>query len=210
MNKAPAETKTPEFRRSCACYRVLLRLYPRAHREQFGDLMLQHFRDQCRDASRSGRCGWMRFVAAVGSDFFSSIIQENLSSTNIMIRQLASTTKLPGILLVTAVLLGLISCNLAASGHTPVAAALAYASLLTLVGRGFAELYRSPQQWLRGMIWAGLIFVIYGFIMPLWARFHLVPASESGWIVILLFAGLGLNLLVPIGKAIIALRARIA
>jgi hypothetical protein len=35
-------------------YRLLLMLYPRAHRAQYGDLMLTHFRDQLRDAQRAG------------------------------------------------------------------------------------------------------------------------------------------------------------
>jgi hypothetical protein len=36
-------------------YRLLLHLYPRAHRAEYGDLMLTHFRDQLRAARQAGR-----------------------------------------------------------------------------------------------------------------------------------------------------------
>ena len=35
-------------------YRHMLKLYPRAHRRQYGELMVTHFRDQLRDAQRDG------------------------------------------------------------------------------------------------------------------------------------------------------------
>jgi hypothetical protein len=188
----------------------LLRFYPRAHREQFGALMLQHFRDQCRDASELGLRGCLEFAVRFGGDFFSSLIQENLSSTQIMIRQLATHPRLPLVLLIVGLLLGLGAANLAASGQTTIAVTLAYASLLLLVVRGAAETQRPAQQWLRGLGSALVILVAYGFIMPIWGRFHLVPVAESGALVFLLFAALGSNLVVPLGKAIIALRARVA
>ena len=37
---------------SVGLYRMLLRVYPRTHREAYGPLMLQVFRDACRDAYR--------------------------------------------------------------------------------------------------------------------------------------------------------------
>lgn len=205
MNHSPEN-----FRSLCGCYRALLRFYPRAHREQFGELMLQQFRDQCRDASRDGVSGWIRFGALFADDFFSSLVQENLSSSHTMIRQLISQTKLPGILLVIAALLGLASISIAAGGQIALGGALAYLSLGTLLLRGIAEVFRPAHQWLRAIGWGVAVFVIYGFIMPAWAKVHIVPPGESPLLVFLLFIGLGSNLVVPIGKAIVALRARAA
>ncbi|MBN1120805.1 MAG: hypothetical protein JXJ17_06975 [Anaerolineae bacterium] len=42
-------------RRSEAIYRRLLFAYPRSHRREYGESMVQLFRDQCRDAVRQGR-----------------------------------------------------------------------------------------------------------------------------------------------------------
>jgi hypothetical protein len=39
---------------STRLYRLLLTLYPQAHRREYGPLMVQAFRDLCRDAQRSG------------------------------------------------------------------------------------------------------------------------------------------------------------
>jgi uncharacterized protein involved in exopolysaccharide biosynthesis len=52
---------TPKENRAIALsqrvYKRLLRLYPRAHREEYGTAMAQLFRDQCRDAWQAHR-GW--------------------------------------------------------------------------------------------------------------------------------------------------------
>jgi hypothetical protein len=188
----------------------LLLLYPRAHREKFGALMLQHFRDQCRDAANSGARGWMQFASEFGSDFFFSVMQENLSSTNTMIRHLASNPKLPAILLAIATLSGVVAGSLGARGETGLGAALAYFSLTILLLRGITEIFRPANQWLRALVWGGAVFVIYGFIMPVWAKVHIVPPNESPLLVFLLFIGLGSNFIVPIAKAVIALRTRTA
>lgn len=48
-------------------YRLLLRLYPREHRRQYGELMLTHFRDQLRVARAEGTvlCFWLRTLLDV-------------------------------------------------------------------------------------------------------------------------------------------------
>ena len=59
-------------------YRLLLRLYPAEHREAYGPLMAQVFRDQCRDAYRSnGRygvfCAWFPLML----DLVITLVQEH-------------------------------------------------------------------------------------------------------------------------------------
>ncbi len=46
-------------------YATLLRLYPKAFRETYGEPMLQAFRDQCRDAARNGGLGRLWLAALV-------------------------------------------------------------------------------------------------------------------------------------------------
>jgi len=61
----PAKSKTVE--RSCRWFRRFLILYPKAHREEYGEAILQLFRDQCRDAWRATRLRgvivfWLRAI----------------------------------------------------------------------------------------------------------------------------------------------------
>ena len=127
-----------------------------------------------------------------------------------MIRHLASNPKLRAILFAIATISGLAAGWIAARGQTGLGAALAYFSLTILLLRGITEIFRPAHQWLRALAWGGAVFVIYGFIMPIWAKVHIVPPNESPLLVFLLFIGLGSNLVVPIGKAVIALRTRAA
>lgn len=65
---------------SCRCYGCLLRLYPRQHRQAYGQQMAQLFRDQCRDAwNKAGAWGlvgvWLRTLP----DLALSSIHEHLA-----------------------------------------------------------------------------------------------------------------------------------
>lgn len=66
--------------RSCRCYACLLKLYPKQHRQAYGQQMAQLFRDQCRDAwNKSGAWGlasiWLRTLP----DLALSSIHEHLA-----------------------------------------------------------------------------------------------------------------------------------
>jgi hypothetical protein len=58
-------------------YGLCLRFYPPAHRRAFGPLMLQTFRDSCRDAlATHGKLG-MRFWLGVAGDEAKSLLREH-------------------------------------------------------------------------------------------------------------------------------------
>jgi tetratricopeptide (TPR) repeat protein len=67
------------FERASRIYRVLLRLYPKGHRELFGAEMLRTFKDEYRDAQEEGRVG-LGFWGAVTRDEFENVAHEYLST----------------------------------------------------------------------------------------------------------------------------------
>src|ERR1043165_1523489 len=70
---------------SDAIYRKLLRLYPRTHREEYGALMAQLFRDQYRDAYREGRVpGILRLWRRTLSDLAKNSLLEQIETKQIM------------------------------------------------------------------------------------------------------------------------------
>lgn len=69
-----------ERTRAARRYAVLLRLYPRAHRQRFGAQMLQTFQDHYRDAVESGEQTEARFWLAVAGDESRSILAERIAA----------------------------------------------------------------------------------------------------------------------------------
>ncbi|MEW6305300.1 MAG: hypothetical protein AB1705_17630 [Verrucomicrobiota bacterium] len=73
---------TESFIRRCRNgYAKLLRLYPKAHRERFGEGMEQTFNDLCRERQQSGE-GWFGFLLGTFCETSVAIIKEN--TTHIM------------------------------------------------------------------------------------------------------------------------------
>ena len=79
----PERTESKAVERSCWFYQRLLKIYPRAHREEYGGAMSQLFRDQCRDAWNTRRTRgvlvcWLRAL----SDLLKTSVLEHLSNLN--------------------------------------------------------------------------------------------------------------------------------
>lgn len=65
-------------------YGALLRLYPSTLREQFGDEMIEVFRDQMRDAcERDGWVGRMGVWGCVGGEIFCTALSSRLQIVGI-------------------------------------------------------------------------------------------------------------------------------
>lgn len=70
-------------------YALWLHLYPRAHRDAYGALMLQLFRDMCREAlATRGRVG-IRVWLDMAADEARSLVREHGAALNQRRRQLA-------------------------------------------------------------------------------------------------------------------------
>lgn len=99
----------PAVRRCQTCYAILLRLYPRSFREQFGEGMAQTFRDLCREHLHAGR-GLVGFALWIFCETLVGIARENLMRMN----QMGKT-----VLRVALVALGLLMVPLVASYLVP-------------------------------------------------------------------------------------------
>ena len=64
-------------------YKKLLRLYPRAFRDQLGESMEQTFNDLCRERYEAGG-GLFGFVLWTFADTFAGIIKENIRKENMI------------------------------------------------------------------------------------------------------------------------------
>lgn len=77
----PSDSKAVE--RSCRFFRRLLVFYPKSHRNEYGDAILQLFRDQCRAAwSAGGLRGLVCFWFRASFDLLKSSLWEHLSNLN--------------------------------------------------------------------------------------------------------------------------------
>jgi hypothetical protein len=164
-----AEKKS--LRRAMRIYEVLLRLYPQPHRREYGPMMAQLFRDQCRDICRHGNHGaaglWFRTLA----DVFRSASREQFTEQTKHMKNMPPK-KLSLILFVMAVGASLFSCYLTPAAPS-FALGLAYFSALVLVVRAAVEWLRPPDELIRSLIWGGAGAAIFAFICPQWARLHL-------------------------------------
>jgi hypothetical protein len=66
--------------RAARVYALLLRLYPRAHRQAFGQQMRQTFQDHYRDVVETGGEGALRFWLGLLGDVRRSLVQEYLAA----------------------------------------------------------------------------------------------------------------------------------
>ena len=64
----------------CRLYACALWLYPRSHRELWGEEMRLAFRDRCREAARTGRGPWHVLLAELVPDLAASLAREHVHS----------------------------------------------------------------------------------------------------------------------------------
>ena len=163
----------PDKRVRCASriYEKLLWLYPRAHREEYGPLMAQFFRDQCRAASPGNSRALLGLWLGTFIDLASSAFREHLSNQLHRMKNPSRNT-LSLVLFIVAIGAALLSINFI-PGRVDVALGLAYFSALTLLFRASIEWRRPPNELVRSLVWGAIIAVIFSFIFPVWGKFKL-------------------------------------
>lgn len=180
-------------RRAIRIYEALLRLYPRGHRRMYGTLMVQLFRDQCRDACQHGpRRALARLCFRTLEDLTRSAFREQLAQQTHRMNHMPPK-KLSWILFTAAAGAGLVSCNFLIS-QPGIALGLAYFAGLILLLRAVVEWKRPPNELMGSLIGGAAIAVIFALIFPVWAKLNLpvIPA--------LVAVPLLLNCLVPLIK----------
>jgi hypothetical protein len=184
---------------------MLMMLYPRNHRREYGEAMLQLFRDQCRDAQRDSASVfviWRRVLL----DLIFTAIHEHLSNLTDHMKTL-SINKLTHLLFAAAIGFALLTSPTVSGPH--LATVFAYLSTLTILARGIAEWFRPPNEWLKAIGWGCVVLVAYGFIMPFWAKLHVMYGDAFPTIPALLLGAIFLNLIVPLLKAMLVRMGRV-
>jgi len=187
---------------ACRIYRTLLRCYPKTHRAEYGELMLQLFRDQCRDAFREhGRFGALVVWRDAAGDLVFTAIQEHINNLpNIMkdinINRLA--------LILFAIGLGLAFIGVPPLVGTHLATAFIYLSSLAILLRAIAEWFRPPGEVTKSILWGVGVLVAYGFVLPFWAKLHAQFGVPAGFNPALHAIPVLLNIVVPVVKALLS------
>ncbi len=181
-------------------YRKLLLLYPRTHRRDYGGLMAQLFRDQCRDACREGRSAgliklWLRVLPDIGK----TSIQEQIAAIERkqFMKNITAINN-PTTLLMIGIALGILSVPFIQS---PGGLLLAVASALAILARAIVDLFRPSIEWKRILLATVVVMVIYGFLMPAWAK-HGTPGDGSQVLKLTLLVCLLANLSVALVKSL--------
>jgi hypothetical protein len=171
------DDENKSLRRATRIYEALLWFYPRAHRHEYGSLMLQHFRDQYRAVCRRGNNGgnsntrpaglWLRTLA----DLLRSAFLEQLNQQTQQMKTMPPA-KLSLILFVIAIGAMFAICPLIPT-QPGLALGLAYFATLVLLARAIVEWSRPAGELVRSLAWGAIFAVILGFLCPLWRRFNL-------------------------------------
>ncbi len=181
-------------------YRQLLLLYPPAHRRDYGGLMAQLFRDQCRDAYREGRSAglinlWLRVLPDIGK----TSLQEQIAAIERkQIMKNITAINNPTTWLIIGIALGILSVPFIQS---PGGLLLAVASALAILARAVADLFRPSLEWKRILLATVVVMVMYGFLMPAWAK-HGTSGDGSQVLKLTLLACLFANLAVALVKSL--------
>ena len=104
----------------------------------------------------------------------------------------------PTTLLIIGIALGILSVPFIQS---PGGLLLAVASALAILARAVADLFRPSIQWKRILLATVVVMVLYGFLMPAWAK-HGTAGDGSQVLKLTLLACLFANLAVALGKSL--------
>jgi hypothetical protein len=152
-------------------YRRLLTAYPAAYRREYGALLVQLCRDQCRDAyRRGGNFGVASLWPHLLFDLIESSAHEQLTQLerNAIMNKLANPQLLSMILLGTGLITG--AMTFVCFGTPMAGVACAYIASAAILSKGILEWFRPRVDWWKGMLTGLVIAVAYGFFMPEWAR----------------------------------------
>jgi len=163
-----------KFRGMCRIYQMLTFLYPESHRQKYGELMTQLFRDQCRDAHREkGACGLVTVWRRVSTDLLLTALYEHLGNLHNHLK-IMRATKLSILLFIAAIGLSIFTVPVINAGLAPI---FLYLATFALLVRAVAEGFRPRTAWISGLAWGLALVVIYGVIMPWWGKMHILYGS---------------------------------
>ena len=160
-------------------YRKLLRLYPEPHRREFGDQMAQLFRDQSRDAWKTGRHAgllklWLRMLPDLGK----TCAVEQISKIERNMMKYLNAKNSPTVLLIIGLLLALLSFSpIVGMRSHGIFMLLAITSMLALFAKACVEFFRPANEFPWILLRTIVLMFLYALILPAWAKMKLHGAA---------------------------------
>jgi hypothetical protein len=173
-------------------YRGALRLYPASYRREFGEAMVQLFRDQCRDAWHSGRSlGLVKLWLHTLPDIGKTSITEQIAAIErkSFMKYLKNA---PAILLIAGIVLALLSFSHFIMPFHPAFELLCIGSMLAILAKAGIELFRPGHEWFTIAVRTFILMFCFALILPAWAKLKLQasispPLSHDPFGVMIMF-----------------------
>ena len=158
-------------RRYRTCYAMLLRLYPRAFRERFGEGMAQTFHDLCRERRNANR-GLFVFALWIFCETLVGIARENITRMN----QLGKTMLRVALGSLAVWMVPLVASRLVDGWNWPTRAFVIVYVLFFATGMAYALIARKMSSWSYK---AGVgVALVAGFVLG-WSNMVHVADSEN-------------------------------
>jgi hypothetical protein len=159
-------------------YRRLLRAYPKSHRREYGELMIQLFRDQCQDAWRQrgmrGVLGhWLRALADLGRN---SVIEQLAENERNNMKNFFRLDNSPTWLTIAGLAFGLLSFAPFVLQSAGLFQAMLIGSCLAILAKAMVELLRPSREWLKMGLRTLLLMFVFALFMPAWAKLKLTQS----------------------------------
>ena len=164
-------------------YRIILCLYPKAHRREFGGQMAQLFRDQCRDAWKIGRhAGLLKLWLRTLPDFGKTCLMEQISRIERNIMKYLNAKNTPTILLITSLVLAMLSFSHFGMQAHDIFMLLAIASSFAMLAKACVEFIRPATEYPWVILRTFILMFLFAIILPAWAKLklHVEAAPPPG------------------------------
>lgn len=124
------------------------------------------------DAGMDPEAAFQKAVMQLGTSKAIQFEFQKLSSFPLGFMKSQNVDALSFRLLVVAVLLSAVAGPAVVRfGWSP---ACLYLSTLAMLARAAVEWHRAPEKWGRGLLWMAGMLLVYGFILPFWAKMHAI------------------------------------
>ena len=138
---------------------------------------------------------WLRVLPDIGK----TSLQEQIAAIERkQIMKNITAINNPTTWLIIGIALGILSVPIIQS---PGGIVLAVASALAILARAVADLFRPSLEWKRILLATVVVMVIYGFLMPAWAK-HGIPGDRPQGLKLALLVCLPANLAVALVKSL--------
>ena len=148
-----------------------MHFYPKPHRGEFGEQMAQLFRDQCRDAWKTGRhAGLLKLWLRTLPDLGKTCLVEQISKIERNVMKYLNSKNSPTILLIIGLLLAFMSFTHLVMPFQGAFMLLVLASTLAIFAKACVEFIRPANEYPWVLLRTFVLMFLYAMILPAWAK----------------------------------------